>query len=59
MSEFTSLVNELMANNQSNAAKISAIVDTYLGKGKKVTEATREQAEFIYLINEEIKATLL
>ena len=48
-----------MANNQSNAAKISAIVDTYLGKGKKVTEATREQAEFIYLINEEIKATLL
>ncbi len=59
MREFNSLVSEVMAANQTNAIKISAIVDNFLGKGKKVTEATPEQAEFIYLINEEIKATLL
>lgn len=59
MAEFNDLVGQVMNQNQSNAIKISAIVDNFLGKGKKVTEATPEQAEFIYLINEEIKATLL
>ena len=36
--------------NQSNAGKITAIVDKYLGRGKKVGECTPEQAEQIDLI---------
>lgn len=59
MKEFTSLVEKLMAANQSNAMKITAIVDKYLGRGKKVSDATPAQAEFISLINQEIKDTLL
>ena len=47
---FQELVGELMSANQSNAAKITAIVDKYLGKGKKVGECTPEQAEQIDLI---------
>lgn len=59
MAEFNALASEVMNKNQSNGPKITAIVDNYLGKGKKVTETTASQAEFVYLINEEIKATLL
>ena len=58
--EFSALVGQLMNKNQAYfAPKITAIVDKYLGKGKKVSEATIEQAEFIHLINEEIKEDLL
>jgi hypothetical protein len=39
-----------MSANQSNAGKITAIVDKYLGRGKKVGECTPEQAEQIDLI---------
>lgn len=58
MKEFNALVSDLMAKNQSNAMKITTIVDKYLGKGKKVSDATPAQAEFISLINNEIKDTL-
>lgn len=47
---FQELVGELMSANQSNAGKITAIVDKYLGRGKKVGECTPEQAEQIDLI---------
>lgn len=59
MTEFNSLVSQLMAANQSNAYKITAIVDKYLGKGKKVSDATPEQAELVSLIVDDIKAELL
>lgn len=49
-SEFQELVSAIMAKNQSNAAKITAIVDKYLGKGKKVADCTDEQVEQINLI---------
>ena len=39
--------------------RITAIVEKYLGKGKKVSETTINQAEFIYLINLEIEEELL
>ena len=39
--------------------KIKEIVDRYLGKGKKVSETTRDQAEFVDLIVSEIKSTLM
>ena len=57
--EFSDLVSKIMTKNQSNAPKITAIVDKYLGKGKKVAEATPEQAELIHLINIELKEDIL
>ncbi len=60
MNEFKVLAGDLMERNSAtNGPKITQIIDKYLGKGKKVTEATRDQAELIYLINTEIKEDLL
>ena len=58
--EFDSIVTELM-NKDPNyyAPRVTQIVDKYLGKGKKVSETTREQAEFINLIVSEMKEDLL
>jgi hypothetical protein len=59
MSEFQHLVGEIMSKNQSNAQKITMVVEKYLGKNKKVNDTTPEQAEFIYLILNDIKAELM
>ena len=59
MAEFSEIVGVVMTKNQSNAPKITSIVERYLGKGRKVSEATPEQAEFIHLIVSEIKEELL
>lgn len=60
MDEFQAVVGELMQkNSQYYAPRITAIVDKYLGKGKKVNEATIEQAELVSLIVDEIKEDLL
>lgn len=59
MEEFKNLVGAVMTKSQSNAVKLTAIVDKYLGKGKKVADATPEQSELIYLIISEIKSDLL
>ena len=48
-----------MSTGTTNAPKITAIVEKYLGKNKKVNDTTPEQAEFIYLIISEIKAELM
>ena len=58
MAEFKELVGSLMTKNQSNGPKITSIVEKYLGKGKKVNDATPDQAEFIHLIVSEIKEDL-
>ena len=39
--------------------RITQIVDKYLGKGKKVSDATIDQVEFIDLIITEIKDELI
>lgn len=59
MEEFNNLVQTLMLENQSNAAKIVVIVDKYLGKGKKVSDTTPAQAELVALIVDEIKSDLI
>ena len=59
MAEFQEIVGELMQKDPNIGAKITEIIDKFLGKGKKVTEATREQAEIIYLIINEIKEELM
>lgn len=56
MDEFQTIVGQVMLKGESNAAKIQHIVENYLGKGKKVVDTTIDQAEFIYLIVEEIKS---
>ena len=56
MSEFQGLAGRLMQKNSTtNGPKITRIVDKYFGKGKKVSDATIEQAELIHLVVEEIK----
>ena len=60
MGEFTDLVSQLMAKDKAYyTPRVTAVVEKYLGKGKKVSETSIGQAEFIYLINSEIKEDLL
>lgn len=59
MNEFNSLVQKLMGENQTNAMKITSIVDKYLGKGRKVSDSTPSQVDLIHLIVEEIKSELI
>ena len=60
MHEFEQIVGKLMTENQTYyAPRITQIIDKFLGKGKKVSDASRDQVELIYLIVDEIKATLL
>ena len=59
MAEFKDLAGVLMQRSQTNGIKITQIVDKYLGKGKKVGDATPDQAELIHLIVIEIKEDLM
>ena len=59
MAEFQDIVGVLMSKGTTNAPKITAIVEKYLGKGKKVNDTTPEQAEFISLIVSDLKADLM
>ena len=59
MTEFQDLVGQLMSKGTTNGPKITAIVEKYLGKGKKVSDTTPEQAEFVNLIVSDIKADLM
>ena len=59
MNEFQDLVGKLMSTGTNNAPKITAIVEKYLGKGKKVADTNPNQAEFIFLIVSDIKNDLM
>lgn len=59
MATFKDLVGKIMEQNQSNAIKITSVTDKYLGKGKKVGDATPAQSELIHLINIELKEDIL
>lgn len=60
MKEFSEIAGKLMETASAvNGPKITEIISKYLGKGKKISEATREQAELVYLIIQEIKDTML
>ena len=60
MAEFQTIVGQLMERNSAvNGPKVTQIIDRYLGKGRKISETTRDQAEFIHLIVAEIKEDLL
>ena len=55
MAEFQTLAGDIMTANASNSSKITAIIEKYLGKKKKIAEATPEQAEMVYLIVQDLK----
>lgn len=55
MKEFQDCVGAIMQKNPNDAAKITAIVDKHLGKGKKVGDCTPEQASILDLIVHDIK----
>ena len=60
VAEFGDLAKKLVDQDpQNNPAKIRAVVEKVLGKGKKVSETTRNQAELISVIIDEIKSTLM
>lgn len=60
MEEFQNLVGDLMTKDQSYyAPRITQIVEKIMGKGKKVSEASIDQAELIYYIIKEIKEELV
>lgn len=59
MKEFGDVVGTLVEKDSNYyVPRITQIVEKYLGKGKKVSEATIEQVEFIHLILTEIKEDL-
>lgn len=59
MEEFGQVVGDLMQKDREKySPHITRIVEKYLGRGKKVSETTAEQAEFISLILSEIKDEL-
>ena len=56
MAEFGKVVGDLMSKNEIlYGPQITSIVSKYLGKGKKISESTPEQAELVYLILQEVK----
>ena len=59
MAEFQDLVGQLMSRVTTNGPKITSSVEKYLGKGKKVSDTTPEQAEFVNLIVSDIKTDLM
>ena len=60
MAEFQNIVGPLMQKNAGfYQPRITQIIEKYLGKGKRIVETTRDQAEFIHLIMLEIKEDIL
>lgn len=60
VTEFGDLAKRLVDEDpQDNPPKIRAIVEKVLGKGRKVSETTRNQAELISVIIDEIKGTMV
>ena len=56
MTEFSVVAGDLMNKNQTKFGPlITQVVDKYLGRGKKISDTTPDQAEFVYLILQEVK----
>ena len=60
MSQFEGMVGDLMNKDQAYyAPRITQIIEKYLGKGKKMSGVTRDQAELVYLVVTEISDDLV
>lgn len=58
MKEAKDVIDKLMSKNEGNASKITKVIETHLGKGKKLAEATEEQTDIIVLIVDDLKDLL-
>lgn len=58
MEEISNVIGQLMEKSESNASKITSVVEHYLGKGKKVGECTPMQVEQLDLILIDLKELL-
>lgn len=60
MAQFESMVGDLMTKDQTYyAPRITQVIEKYLGKGKKMSGVTRDQAELVYLVVTEIQDDLV
>ncbi len=60
MAQFEATVGDLMSKDQSYyAPRITQIIEKYLGKGKKMSGVSRDQAELVYLVVSEINDDLV
>ena len=60
MAQFETMVGDLMTKDQPYyAPRITQIIEKYLGKGKKMSGVTRDQAELVYLVVTEINDDLV
>lgn len=50
MAKVNDLIGQLMTVNQSNAVKITSVIEKYLGRGRKVADCTPTQCEQLELI---------
>jgi hypothetical protein len=58
MNKVKETINQLIEKDEENAAKITKTVEKHLGKGRKLNEASEEQADLISLINDDLKDLL-
>lgn len=58
MVEFQEIAQRLMSKDSANSAKITATVEKYLGKGKKLAECTERQVEVVDFVVDELKDLL-
>lgn len=58
MAELQNTISTLMGKDAGNAEKIKAIVERYLGKGKKVSDCTEKQQEIVEFVLSELKDLL-
>lgn len=60
IAQFETMVGDLMTKDQPYyAPRITQIIEKYLGKGKKMSGVTRDQAELVYLVVTEINDDLV
>ena len=60
MAQFEQMVGDLMGKDQTYySPRITQIIEKYLGKGKKMSGVTRDQAELVYLVVTEINDDLV
>ena len=58
--QFGEIVGELLTKDQVHyAPRITQVIEKYLGKGKKMSGVTRDQAELVYLVVTEIQDDLV
>lgn len=60
IADFNNMTNDLMTKDKAYyGPRIVQIIERYLGKGKKIADTTRDQAELVYLIDSDIRAELI